>query len=156
LVCAAQNADCCEGAARKKLIAPPFCGGATADLSKPLQAAFDAFALDSLAQRHRVELWCWPSSHEEAVDLVVARRRHRGRGCRSHSAIEEFAQELAYVTRRFLKTKAWEKTERIVVGGGFRDSRLGELAIARTEIIFKTRTSRSTCCRSATNPMTRA
>ncbi|MCK1362849.1 ROK family protein [Bradyrhizobium sp. 199] len=54
-----------------------------------------------------------------------------------HSAIEDFAQELAYVTRRFLKSKAWAKTERIVVGGGFRDSRLGELAIARTEIILK-------------------
>jgi len=54
-----------------------------------------------------------------------------------HSAIEEFAQELAYVTRRFLKTKSWAKTERIVVGGGFRDSRLGELAIARTDIILK-------------------
>jgi len=54
-----------------------------------------------------------------------------------HSAIEEFAQELAYVTRRFLKIKAWAKTERIVVGGGFRDSRLGELAIARAEIILK-------------------
>jgi len=54
-----------------------------------------------------------------------------------HSAIEEFAQELAYVTRRFLKTRAWARTERIVVGGGFRDSRLGELAIARTEIILR-------------------
>ncbi|MDD1536668.1 MULTISPECIES: ROK family protein [unclassified Bradyrhizobium] len=54
-----------------------------------------------------------------------------------HSAIEDFAQELAYVTRRFLKTKAWAKTERIIVGGGFRDSRLGELAIARAEIILK-------------------
>jgi hypothetical protein len=54
-----------------------------------------------------------------------------------HSAVEEFAQELAYVTRRFLKTKAWARTERIVVGGGFRDSRLGELAIARTEIILR-------------------
>ena len=54
-----------------------------------------------------------------------------------HSAIEEFAQELAYVTRRFLKSKAWARTERIVVGGGFRDSRLGELAIARTEIILR-------------------
>jgi predicted NBD/HSP70 family sugar kinase len=54
-----------------------------------------------------------------------------------HSAIEDFAQELAHVTRRFLKTKAWAKTERIVVGGGFRESRLGELAIARTEIILK-------------------
>ena len=54
-----------------------------------------------------------------------------------HSAIEEFAQELAYVTRRFLKTKAWTDTERIVVGGGFRQSRIGELAIARTDIILK-------------------
>src|ERR1700744_6040837 len=54
-----------------------------------------------------------------------------------HSAIEQFAQEVAHVTRRFLKTKAWAKTERIVVGGGFRDSRLGELAIARTEIILR-------------------
>src|SRR5262245_4144107 len=54
-----------------------------------------------------------------------------------HSTIEEFALELAYVTRRFLNTKAWAKTQRIVVGGGFRDSRLGELAIARAEIILK-------------------
>src|ERR1043165_7426199 len=54
-----------------------------------------------------------------------------------HSAIEDFAVELAYVTRRFLKTKAWAKTERIVVGGGFRESRMGELAIARTEIILR-------------------
>jgi predicted NBD/HSP70 family sugar kinase len=54
-----------------------------------------------------------------------------------HSAVEDFAQELAHVTRRILKTKAWDKTERIAVGGGFRDSRLGEVAIARTEIILK-------------------
>jgi predicted NBD/HSP70 family sugar kinase len=54
-----------------------------------------------------------------------------------HGAIEEFAQELAHVTQRFLKTKAWADTERIVVGGGFRQSRVGELAIARTDIILK-------------------
>src|SRR6202167_2022097 len=54
-----------------------------------------------------------------------------------HGAIEEFAQELAYVTQRFLKTKAWADTERIVVGGGFRESRVGELAIARTDILLK-------------------
>jgi predicted NBD/HSP70 family sugar kinase len=54
-----------------------------------------------------------------------------------HGAIEEFANELAYVTQRFLKTKAWADTERIVVGGGFRESRVGELAIARTDIILK-------------------
>lgn len=54
-----------------------------------------------------------------------------------HGAIEEFARELAYVTGRFLKTKAWADTERIVVGGGFRQSRVGELSIARTDIILK-------------------
>src|ERR1700688_2124531 len=54
-----------------------------------------------------------------------------------HGAIEEFAHELAYVTQRILKTKAWTDTERIVVGGGFRESRVGELAIARTDIILK-------------------
>ena len=41
------------------------------------------------------------------------------------------------MTGRFLKTKAWADTERIVVGGGFRQSRVGELAIARTDIILK-------------------
>jgi predicted NBD/HSP70 family sugar kinase len=54
-----------------------------------------------------------------------------------HGAIEEFAKELAYVTGRFLKTKAWADTERIVVGGGFRQSRVGEIAIARADIILK-------------------
>jgi hypothetical protein len=54
-----------------------------------------------------------------------------------HSAIEEFAVELASVARRFLKTKAWTDTERVVVGGGFRQSRVGELAIARTDIMLK-------------------
>ena len=54
-----------------------------------------------------------------------------------HGAVEEFAQELAHVTRRFLKVKAWKGTEAIVVGGGFRQSRIGELAIARADIILK-------------------
>src|SRR6476619_622106 len=34
-----------------------------------------------------------------------------------HAAIEEFAAELATVTKRFLRLKAWRDTERIVVGG---------------------------------------
>ena len=53
------------------------------------------------------------------------------------SAIEEYAQELAVVTRRFLKAKAWAGTERIAMGGGFRESRIGELAIARANLILK-------------------
>jgi predicted NBD/HSP70 family sugar kinase len=52
-------------------------------------------------------------------------------------AIEDFAQELALVIRRFLKLKQWQKTERIVIGGGFRASRVGELAIGRAAVILK-------------------
>jgi predicted NBD/HSP70 family sugar kinase len=52
-------------------------------------------------------------------------------------AIEDFAQELALVIRRFLKLKTWRDTERIAIGGGFRASRVGELAIGRTAVILK-------------------
>ena len=52
-------------------------------------------------------------------------------------AIEDFSQELALVIRRYLKLKGWKDTERIVVGGGFRASRIGELVIGRTSVILK-------------------
>jgi len=52
-------------------------------------------------------------------------------------AIEDFAQELALVIRRFLKLKSWDDTECIQVGGGFRGSRVGELTIARARVILK-------------------
>jgi hypothetical protein len=53
------------------------------------------------------------------------------------SAIEDFAQQLTGVIGRFLKLKGWHDTECIVIGGGFRGSRVGELAIARTNILLK-------------------
>ena len=68
-------------------------------------------------------------------------------------AIEDFAQELAAVVRRFLRLKGWRDTERIVVGGGFRESRIGELAIGRASGDPEgRRASTSTSCRSATIP----
>lgn len=54
-----------------------------------------------------------------------------------HGAIEEFASELATVTKRFLRLKAWKETARIVVGGGLRASRVGELAIGRASVMLK-------------------
>lgn len=54
------------------------------------------------------------------------------------SAVEGFAQSLAFVIRRFARLKSWAEIERIVVGGGFRESRIGELAIARAAIILRT------------------
>lgn len=54
-----------------------------------------------------------------------------------HSAVEEFAQALFLVIKRFLKDAAWRGTEAIVIGGGFRGSRVGELAVGRTEVLLK-------------------
>jgi hypothetical protein len=53
------------------------------------------------------------------------------------SGIEEFAQQLSAVCRKLLRLKTWQDTQRIVVGGGFRGSRIGELAIARADLLLK-------------------
>lgn len=55
------------------------------------------------------------------------------------SAIEDFAQELATVTARFLGLNGWKDTQRIVVGGGLRESRVGELAIGRAAVLVKSK-----------------
>src|SRR3984885_499472 len=55
-----------------------------------------------------------------------------------HAAIEDFSQEFALIIQRFLKLKEWKNTERIVIGGGFRASRIEELVTGRTSIILKT------------------
>jgi predicted NBD/HSP70 family sugar kinase len=54
-----------------------------------------------------------------------------------HGAIEEFAQELALVISHFLKLKSWRGVESVAIGGGFREARVGELAIGRTSVILK-------------------
>ena len=52
-------------------------------------------------------------------------------------AIEDYAAELAGVLRRYLAQASWKETERIAVGGGFRNSGVGELAIARAGVLLK-------------------
>jgi hypothetical protein len=53
------------------------------------------------------------------------------------SAIDDFAHALATVIRRYLHLKDWRNTECIVIGGGFSASRVGQLAIARTELLLR-------------------
>jgi hypothetical protein len=53
------------------------------------------------------------------------------------SAIEDYAQELVHVTRRFLKLKGWRDAERLLIGGGMRARRYGELAIGRATVLLK-------------------
>ncbi|HTI87873.1 MAG TPA: ROK family protein [Alphaproteobacteria bacterium] len=54
-----------------------------------------------------------------------------------HTAIEDFANDLAAVIKKFLTLKDWKGTERIVIGGGFRSGRIGELVIGRTAVLLK-------------------
>jgi hypothetical protein len=75
---------------------------------------------------------------KKQLDKVLLEGDHEAAGM-IHSAIEEFAQEFAGVIRRFLRLKAWKETQRIVVGGGLRQSRIGELAIGRTAVALKGR-----------------
>ncbi len=50
------------------------------------------------------------------------------------SAINAYAEDFAHVVTRFLQTKDWEGTERIAIGGGMSDSRVGHLAVSLAEI----------------------
>lgn len=52
-------------------------------------------------------------------------------------AVEDFAAGLAGVLKRYLKEDAWKNTARVVVGGGFKQSAVGELAIARATVLMK-------------------
>jgi len=53
-----------------------------------------------------------------------------------HTAVEEFASELATVVRRFLRLEGWKGTERIVIGGGLIASHIGALAMGRAAIML--------------------
>ena len=72
---------------------------------------------------------------KEALDKVLAEGAPEAAGV-VHTAIEDFAQEFSAVIRRFLRLKEWRGTERIVVGGGLRGSRVGELAMGRTAVLL--------------------
>ncbi|RYF07776.1 MAG: ROK family protein [Comamonadaceae bacterium] len=45
------------------------------------------------------------------------------------AAQDDYALQLAHVTKRFLKHKTWKGVERVIVGGGFHQSEVGEQAI---------------------------
>jgi hypothetical protein len=53
-----------------------------------------------------------------------------------HTAVEEFAKDLAVVARRFLRLKDWAGTDRIVIGGGLSSSHIGQLAMGRAAVIL--------------------
>ena len=95
------------------------------DIRKPLRASGD----DPLGKKEAGEI-----KKATLDDILLGKDVHAAAVVMG--AIEQFASELAHVTGRFLKTKSWAGTERIVVGGGFRNSRVGELVIARAGMIL--------------------
>jgi len=54
-----------------------------------------------------------------------------------HAAIEEFAEALAEVIRSFLRQPSWKGVERIVIGGGFPESDVGERAVLQAAAILQ-------------------
>ncbi|RYX95921.1 MAG: ROK family protein [Comamonadaceae bacterium] len=56
------------------------------------------------------------------------------------AAIEDYAVQLVYVVRRFLKQPSWHGVDRIVIGGGFQQSEAGARAVKRAnELLEKSR-----------------
>lgn len=53
------------------------------------------------------------------------------------AAIDDFAKELVTILMRYLKEDSWRETRRIVVGGGFSESKAGAMAIARAGLQLK-------------------
>ncbi|WP_374443846.1 hypothetical protein [Stella sp.] len=72
----------------------------------------------------------------KALDRALAEGEPEAAGL-IHGVVEDFAQELAGVVRRFRRRKGWKDATRIVVGGGMRESRIGEVAIGRATVILK-------------------
>ena len=52
------------------------------------------------------------------------------------AALDDFAERLVNVVRRFLKVPEWKNVERIAIGGGFRGGRIGELMIGRAQAVL--------------------
>lgn len=96
-----------------------------------LRAQVSEVAEDPLGDKPSKEL------KKKALDKILADGDAVAAGV-VHGAIEEFATQLAGVVRRYLRLKAWRDTERIVIGGGIRQSRVGELIIGRASVILKT------------------
>ncbi len=72
-----------------------------------------------------------PSSQlsKKVLDRALRGKSASAEGDIVRGAIEEFAVELTQVIERFMRQKAWHGVQRIVIGGGFPESDVGELAI---------------------------
>jgi predicted NBD/HSP70 family sugar kinase len=106
-------------------------GGAFRALLDELRAQVSEVATDPLGKKPSKDL------SKKQLDKILSDGDANAAAI-IQGAIEEFAKQLAGVVRRYLRLKAWRDTERIAVGGGIRQSRVGELIIGRAAVILKT------------------
>ncbi|MGJ7506989.1 ROK family protein [Variovorax sp. GT1P44] len=86
---------------------------------------------DPLGGRHSKDL------SKRALDAALGEARASEAADVVHAAIEEFAGELAWVIDRFMRQPSWKGVERIVIGGGFPESDVGERAILQAAAILQ-------------------
>jgi hypothetical protein len=72
----------------------------------------------------------------ETLDATLAAGRPEAASI-LQGAIEDYAGALADVVRRFMLLPAWAGTQRVVVGGGLRAARTGEIAIGRAAALLR-------------------
>jgi predicted NBD/HSP70 family sugar kinase len=75
---------------------------------------------------------------KKELDEALASEDDEAR-CIVLGAIEDFARSLAQLAERILLVPTWQRTECLVVGGGLRSSRTGELIIRRTQALLNDR-----------------
>ena len=73
---------------------------------------------------------------KKAIDSTLQKDKPGQAADLVHAAIEEFAEELAYVIQRFLRQPSWRRVERVVIGGGFPESDVGERAILQAAALL--------------------
>jgi predicted NBD/HSP70 family sugar kinase len=74
---------------------------------------------------------------KKELDHALQEKKASPAGDVMHGAIEEFAEELASVIQRFTRQPSWQRVQRIVVGGGFPESDVGERAILQAGAILE-------------------
>ncbi len=87
-------------------------------------------AKDPLGDRPSEELT------KQVLDEVLAEGEPEAAGL-IHGAIEAFTAELVTVIEELLRLPSWRDVQRIVVGGGLRGSRVGELVIGGASVRLK-------------------
>ncbi|MEJ7686016.1 MAG: ROK family protein [Variovorax sp.] len=86
---------------------------------------------DPLGVKHSRDL------SKNTLDAALAAKTATSAADLIHGAIEEFSDELAWVIERFLRQPSWKGVERIVIGGGFPESDVGERVILQAAAILQ-------------------